>query len=384
MANDESNTNISILDYILIIVKWRKFILYNVAVITLFALVISLLLPKWFKASASILPPSKADMLGLIGGGSSLKNISSLGKLASIGQRSTAYNYLAILNSRSLQEAVIKKFDLIKVYETPNNSIEKTIGMLQDNFSVEEEKDDYISITVVDKDPVRAADMANYFIEMLNSISTKLAAQEGKDNRLFVEKRLYESQNDLHGSEELLKSYQEKNKMILSPDASASISQIASLYGLKTKKEIELAILRKATSNNNSEVQQIRLELSELEKKLSQFPEMGISSLRLYRDVAIQQRIVEYLIPIYEQTKIEEQKNIPIVLTLDKAVPAERKFRPKRLVIILVAFMASLLFYTSLVFVFERIKRTIEVDRIFAEKYERTRNELANIFKRRK
>ena len=80
---------------------------------------------------------------------------------------------------------------------------------------------------------------------------------------------------------------------------------------MKAKKEIEVGILRRTVSADDVRLKQAELELRELERKLSTFPGVGIESLRLYRDLAIQQKIIEFLVPLYEQAKVDEQKDVP-------------------------------------------------------------------------
>lgn len=94
---------------------------------------------------------------------------------------------------------------------------------------------------------------------------------------------------------------------------------------------------------DNQALQNVRIELSELNKKLSNIPELGTASLRLYREYLIQNKIYELLKPLYEQVKFQEQKDTPSVVVLDKAVPAERKTKPKRLIIIAASCISSLL-----------------------------------------
>jgi uncharacterized protein involved in exopolysaccharide biosynthesis len=143
--------------------------------------------------------------------------------------------------------------------------------------------------------------------------------------------------------------------MMINPEETSGISDIAYLYGLRTKKEVEYAIAERNTTADNTYLRQLRVELDELDRKLAKMPQTAVDSYRLFRDVAIHQRKVEFLVPLYEQAKIDEQKDIPVVLVLDRAVPPEKKSKPKRLIIILVASAASLLFSLTMVFIQERI-----------------------------
>lgn len=333
------------------ILIWRKFIGACVLGVTVVVLAASFVLPKWYKATTSILPPKQQDILGSGSAASSvLKSLPGVAKLGGFNQRSSSYNYLAVLKSRTAMEAVVKKFDLTHIYDVEDNSVEKAIKELEGNVTFEETNEDYISVEVIDKDPQRAADIANFFVDQLNEISIKLGTQEARSNREFIEGRLVDSRRELRRCEDSLRNFQEMSGMVVTPEQVAGVEAIASLYGLKTKKEVELAIVRRNASKDNLAVQQLTAELSELTKKLSTIPQTGLRLLRLYRDVVIQQKIVEFLVPIYEQARIDEQKDVPVIVVLDKAVAPEKKFKPKRIVLVLTAFVLSLALSIVLVF----------------------------------
>jgi len=317
--------------------------------------IVSFLLPKWYKATCSIMPPKEQSIFGQLGSvGSLLKELSPTQKMGGFGQNLGVYNYLAILKSRTAMEGVIRKFDLIKVYDVSDSSMENTMKELKENVAFEIQDEDYITVDVYDKDPLRAAAMANYYVEVLNTISIQLGTQEARNNREFIAKRVDKSKEDLRNAEEILRKYQERSGLMIAPEQSSSgVSAIAELYGMKAKKEVELAILERSATKNNDLLQQLQIELSELGKKLGTFPEAGLESFRLYRNVAIQQKIVEYLIPLYEQAKINEQKDVPVLLVLDKAIPPEKKDKPKRSLIVLLVALVTAVFSIAAVFLIE-------------------------------
>lgn len=359
MPMDEVRQKADFLDYLFVLYKWRRFIIINVGIVVVLAVTISLLLPKWYRATASILPPKEPDMLGSFGAATSvLKGLSGARGLKGLGQNQGAYNYFAILKSRTAMEAVVRKFDLISVYDIPDTSMEKAIKALVGNTSFETQDEDNITIEVLDKDPQRAADMANYFVDLLNQISMQLGTQEARNNREFIEKRLEACREDLRNAETALQKYQEKSGIIVAVDPSTpGVSAIAELYGMKAKKEVELGILKRTVSSDNTIVRQAELELRELDKKLATFPGVGIESLRLYRNLAIQQKILEYLIPLYEQAKVDEQKDVPVLLVLDKAVPPERKVKPQRVLIVFLSSTVSFFLFLLLSFVLHGLAR---------------------------
>ncbi len=334
------------------LLRWRKFIIVNTLAVAVLSALISLLLPKWYRSVSSVIPPKDQGFASLLGLNSPFRSLPLTGRLTGLNSSMGAYNFLAILSSRTVAEAVIRKFNLIEVYDVSDTSMDLAIEELMSNVTIDVKEDENtISIEVLDKDRVRAAEMANYFVEMLNRVSLELATLEARNNKEFVGTRVGQAKADLTAAEDALRAYQEKKGVVISPDFStSSLEAVAELYGMRARKEVELGILEKTVSGESDVIRSLRLELSELDKKLSVIPEIGLSSYRLYREVAIQQKILEYLIPLYEQARIEEQKDVPVILVLDRAVPAEKKFKPKRMLIVAGATGLGLLVSMLIVF----------------------------------
>jgi uncharacterized protein involved in exopolysaccharide biosynthesis len=334
------------------IVRWRFLFIRNITIVVIIAIIYSLLIPKWYKSTVSLLPPKDQSSVNPFANSNSLiRSLSSLQKIGGLGANQGTYSYLAILKSRSAMEAVVEKFDLIHVYDIADNSMEKAIKALSSNVAFEIQDEDYITITFFDTDPKRAADIANYFVDVLNGISTRVSMQEARNNREFIEKRMIQTKEVLRSAEDSLKHFQQKSGFVVSNELTASgISAIAELYGMKVKKEIEIGILERLMSIDSPELERARRELMEINKKVSLIPQVGIETIRLYREVAIQQKILEYIIPLYEQAKVDEQKQLPVILVLDKAIPAEKKAKPLRIVIVVLA--AFFAFIISLVYIF--------------------------------
>jgi uncharacterized protein involved in exopolysaccharide biosynthesis len=363
-------------DYLFILVKRRQFIIKTVLGVGILSAALSLLMPNWYMATASVLPPkSPGGLLSLLEGSnvsSLLKNLPGVsGKLG--GQE--AYSYLAILQSRTAMERVAHKFDLMAVYEVSDSSMEKTLKALRNNAEFEFAAEGNIVISVLDKDPKRAAAMANYFVELLNELSAQLGTQEARNNREFIERRYLQNQRDLKTAEDSLKALQQRYGVYALPEQTAGAIKAASaLKAGADAKEIELGILRRSFGDENPRVQALRVELSEMNKKMNEMkfgaadwrhdqslnlfvpfkdvPEIGAEYIRRYRDFEIQNRMLEFLVPLYEQAKIDEQKDTPVVLVLDNAVPPERKAQPRRSLIVLINMSLALIF--SLAWVFAR------------------------------
>lgn len=320
------------------LVVWKKFIVLNTLIIAILCVGITLLMPNYYKSTASILPPKQQDLFGTaVGASSLLRGITGSTKLlGNLGRSSGTYNYLAILKSRTTMDEVIKKFDLQAVYNIDSTDYDKVVKELEDNTFFEVQDDENITVDVYDKDPQRAADMANYFVELLNRTSIRLSTLEAKNNREFIERRLMRCRADLKNAEDAMKVFQEKKEIFISDNSEASsVSAYAELYTLKAKKEIEIGVLEKTVSPDNQLLRQLKAELAEINKKVSDFPEAGLEAVRLYREVVIQSKLLEFLLPIYEQAKIDEQKDVPVLLVIDQAIPATKKAKPRRTLIIL-------------------------------------------------
>jgi uncharacterized protein involved in exopolysaccharide biosynthesis len=262
-----------------------------------------------------------------------------------MGGQNAPVNYLAILKSRRLSETIIRRFDLLQAYQITDGSMEQASAALSENFNVDVQDDGSIRIDVSDKDTVRAAAMANAMVDVLNEIAIELGVSEARNNRQFLEKRVADARAELGTAEEALKTYQQAKGMplLLTDDARSAAAAIGELYTRRMRLDIELSVLLRTTGEDNEAYRRLLIERGEVERRLSLFPQVGMQAFRLYRNLVVQQKVLEFLVPLYEQARIDEQKDIPVVLVLDKAVPAERKDRPRRMLLVAVATVSALL-----------------------------------------
>jgi uncharacterized protein involved in exopolysaccharide biosynthesis len=320
MEPQRNPQDINLLDYLFVLWKWRRFVLINLFAFAILLSGVTLLMPNRYKSTARLLPPKDR-------GGALPNSISqlardflpSLGNLARLGTSQDSYNYLAILESYTAMDSLIKKFNLSEVYDvTPRSSIEKTIKAVEDYLDFKIEDDGTITVTVWDTEPQRAADMASYLVDLLNQISIRLGTREATDNRLFVEKRYLKVLDDLKIAEDSLKSLQRK-------------------YGIYSLQE---ALSGKFLSSF---------------VPLNRVPEVTMDYIRLYRDLEIQNKLLQFVLPLYEQAKVDEQKTIPVVLVLDKPVPGERKDTPKRMLIVGASSVLMLILLSGFIFFVEAL-----------------------------
>ena len=369
----------TLIEFLSVITRHRKFISRFVVLATVATTIITLLMPKWYKSTASVFLAEKTDILGALEGVSSLAKAFSPAKaLTSLTGNPETDRYLAILKSGTVLNAVIQKFDLVKVYDITSYPGEKTAKELLNNTEFKVEDEGNLTVTVYDKDPQRAADMANFFIEVLNNTNTELQVQNARSNRQFIEERYNKNLKDLAGAEDSLKAFQKKYGVIAMPEQTeASIKAAAEITAQLALKEVQAGVLRRTQSPEHPSVLAAMIEIDEIHRKLSQMnsgaglaagemkvfvpfskvPDLGSEYVRRFRDVEIQYKILQFITPLYEQAKVEERRQTPSVLVLDTAAPAERKSKPKVSLYALMALVISLVVSFFVVFTLELIER---------------------------
>jgi len=387
---DGKPVEVGVWDYFYVIYKWRKFILINVFVLTFVAVIVALLLPVQYKATATVIAPQRSDIFGGLGGviTQSIREFAPF--LRGLGgNQPPLFTYLAILNSRTAMEKVVERFNLIKVYDIKDSSMEKAIKKLRGNTDFEIDENGVLVINVYDEDKKRAADMANYFVEVLNEINIRLNTEEARNRRLLIERRYLQNLADLKSAEDTLKKFQQKYGIYYLPEQTkAAVTAAAELEAQIIAEEVKLGILRRQLGEDAPEVKLAKIQIEEMRKRLNQMkegndkikdemslfvpfkdvPELGLQYLRLYRDYEIQSKLLEFILPLYEQAKIEEQRDVPVVQVLDRAVPPEKKARPFRTLIVVSVFASAFLFLTLLVLIIEFIISVFETKKITESK----------------
>lgn len=323
------------------------------------SVVVSLLLPKTYASTASVLPPQDDSTLAptlLSQLPSSLTGIAS----GLLGASSTSDTWVGILGSQTVRDEIIRRFNLREVYG--DDYIEDVRSDLGKAVTIDETKEGIVTVTVEDRDPKRAADMANAFIEELDRVNKKVATTSGGRIRVFVKKRLEETEKDLARAEEEIKAFQEKNGAVRLDDQSkAIIDAIGAVKGQLMAKEVELQTLLSYATPNNPSVQVLSASVSELKGQLrdleqgkrvkgksifiptDKFPDLTLQYARLLRDAKVQETLFELLTQQYEMARIQEAKDSPTVQVLDTAKPAEKKAGPKRTLIVAVSTLLSLI-----------------------------------------
>jgi uncharacterized protein involved in exopolysaccharide biosynthesis len=317
--------------------RWRR-IAALAGASALMALVAALVLPAWYRASASLLPPSEEE--SGVGLSSLLKGIGVPGVKVPT-QSEPADVFVAILKSRRINEEIVRRFDLRALYG--QKLFVDALRELARHTHFEVDETGIILIDVEDRSPKRAAEMANAYVEVLDRFNRDVRMTKGRRTREFVGIRLQDTESLLHAAEERFAQYQSTHKTPpLSPDAASALSSVASMYAQREAMQVRLGVIQGYTQGESDEATQLRAELAQLDRRLAAVPETGMESLRLLRELKTLEQLRALLTAQYEQARIDEVRDVATLEPLDVATPPEKRARPKRGILVLTGLVLGL------------------------------------------
>ncbi|MBW1767370.1 MAG: lipopolysaccharide biosynthesis protein [Deltaproteobacteria bacterium] len=366
---------INLLDLLLVLLK-RKWLIFWVTFLAIvLSLVISLRLPEKFTATARILPPQESNsgmssLLSQAGG--------AFGGLAAsiVGGKTSADLYVGIMESRTIADILIKKFNLKKLWEM--DLMAPVYSNLADLTSISVDKTTrIISVSVEDINPVMAADIANAYIAELDNVNRTVNVTAAQRKRAFLEKRLEKAKDDLIEAEAELQGFQEKYKLVsINDQAKISMEGAAKIKGEIIVAQTDLEVLKQFGTERQNEAIMLKSKIDELQKQLAriesgnpskdkdnfyipftELPNLGMKLARLMRETKIQEEVFGLLTSQYELAKIEEAKDMNTIQILDEAVPPDRKSGPKRRLIVILSTLVAFFLAVFLAFFMEFIQR---------------------------
>jgi len=352
---------------------WRKrqFLRRVTAIGLLLAALVTFLIPKQFESTTRLMPPDSQSATNMAMLASlSAKAGSGLGAVAGdlLGLKSSGDLSVGILQSRTVQDELIQRFDLKAVYH--ERLWQGARKKLSANTSIyEDRKSGIITVTVTDRDPRRAAALGQAYVDELNQLVADLSTSGAHRERVFLEERLKSVQHDLESAEKDFSQFASKNMAIDIPEqGKAMVTAAATLQGQLIAAESELEGLRQIYANNNVRVRSVQARISELKQQLDmvggkgeditsdspskdslypsikKLPLLGVTYADMYRRTKVQEAIFEALTQQYELAKVQEAREMPSVKVLDPADIPERKSFPPRTLILALSTMFSFVF----------------------------------------
>jgi capsule polysaccharide export protein KpsE/RkpR len=335
------------------------------------ALLIALIIPSRYASTTRLMPPDSpggqsmamlASIAGKVGG-----NLASLGGDL-LGMSTSADLFAGVLQSRTVQNDLISKFDLREVYGQRRWVDARKELESRTNVSIDR-KSGILTIRVTDHDPARASALAQEYVTQLNAVVTQLNTSSAHRERVFLEERLDQVKTELESAEKDFSQFASKNGAIdIKEQGKAMVEAAAILEGQLIAAQTELQGLRQIYTDQNVRVRETQARVDELHRQLlkmggkqeppgdtpskdddfypsiRKLPLLGVAYADLYRRMRIEETVFETLTQQYEIAKVQEAKEVPSVKVLDPPeIPEKKVFPPRILLVVLGALIALLI-----------------------------------------
>lgn len=350
----------------------RQFVLRAAGVGLLVSTLIAFLIPKSYTSSTQLMPPDTQATSGMAMMAAFAAKGGGLGSVAGdlLGVKSTGALFIGVLRSETSQDHLIQQFDLKKVYGA--SLVMDARRSLDANTSIaEDRKSGIVTITVTDRNPRRAAALANAYVDELNSLVVDLSTSSAHRERVFLEERLKVVRQDLDEASNQLAQFSSRNNTIdIKEEGQAIVGAAANLAGQMIAAQSQLEGLRQLYTDQNPRVQSLSARVAELRRQLEKIggmkeggakpgdlpgeqsadmpypsirnlPLLGVKYADYYRRAKIQETVYELLTQQYELAKVQEAKETPSVKVLDPArIPEKKSYPPRLLLMLLGTFLA--------------------------------------------
>jgi uncharacterized protein involved in exopolysaccharide biosynthesis len=389
LAPVENNQRIPANWAVRVILLWRhRKMLAQVAIVSLvLSLAIAFIIPKQYKATASIMPPDQQSsgtmmLAALLGHG----GLGSLGSLAGglLGGHTTTALFVNLLESGTVRGHLIDRFNLQHVYRT-RYRITTAKRLARRTKITDDKKSGVITIEVEDTDPVRARDMAQAYLDELNKILNQTSTSTARQERIFIEHRLNAVQNDLERAQLELSEFSSRNSTVdIKEQTRAMVDTGARVEAEMLVEQSGLQSLRQIYGDNNVRVKETEARIASLQRDLvkmtgssaplqgaissgtdssdsgdkgelypplRQLPRLAVPYADLYRRVKVQETVFELLTQQYEMARIQEAKDTPVVNVIDvPGIPEKKSFPPRLILTLLLTFLSVVLTAALIIF----------------------------------
>ena len=352
ISNEPGRTDASytLLDLAVPLAESWKTIVGGALAVGLIALGLTYAVAPTFTARATFLPPQQQQSSAASALASSLGALSGL---AGAVARTPGDQYVALLQSATVEDRLIDRFKLMAAYGAEYRVDARQ--MLEQRVRISlGKRDGIITVEVDDQIPQRAADIANQHIEELRRLTSDLTLTEAKQRRVFFQNQLQETREKLDNAQLALQT-SGFNAGALRAEPRAAAETYSGLRAELTAAEVRLQMLRQSLTDTAPEVQQLLSRLSALRSQVARVeasspPESGPGYITRYREFKYQETLFDLFSRQYELAKVDESREGTLIQVIDAASVPERKSRPRRSVVAIVWTLGAGLVLTAFVF----------------------------------
>lgn len=341
----DQEDSIDLISLAQILYRGKKTVLGIALAVFAVATVIAFVLSPVYTSTVSFIPPnaSSNSMATALAGQLSAFGVGEL----SGGLKNSGDLYAGILQSRSIVDDLVKRFNLMQVYGVKKESQADKVLASNTTVSVDT-KSSIVSVSVTDKSPERAHDIANGYMDELQETEGRLALTDASQRRLFFGQQLEKEKDNLENAEVEQKKSEEQSGLIAPTGQTESeIRTIADTQAQIAVRQVELASLRQSATEQNPEVIRLDSEIEDLRNQLarlqsgnghgtiapiptSKVPEAQLDYVRKEREVKYHEALYDMLSKQYEAAQLDEAREAPVVQVLDPASYPDSKSSPHR------------------------------------------------------
>jgi uncharacterized protein involved in exopolysaccharide biosynthesis len=359
-TQDPSSQELHLLDLLTILSIRRKFIICFTACVAILAAITVLLIPSRYTAFTLVLPPGQnssmsSALLGQLGGSGALTSLAG----ASLGIKNPGEIYVSLFRSRTVEDSIIQRFGLMARYGAKMPSNARTAFEAHSTVALAA-KDGLITISVTDRDPGKAAEIANGYIDEFRKLSANLAITEASQRRIFFQQQLKEAKENLAAAEEAMKGTEQSTGVFqIDSQTRVLIESAAALRAQIVAKEVQIQGMRSYATEDNPEIFEAKQQLAALQAQLARLadadqdsssglivpkgkvPEAGMEYIRKLRDVKYYDTISELIAKQFEMAKLDEARQGAVIQVVDVAVPPDHRSYPKRTITVILAMVLA-------------------------------------------
>lgn len=360
-----------LLDFLLVLLRRKRLVLGITLTTVAIVAVYSLVMEKTYTSTALIVPPE--------GGGGSLMGMLSdlpmgdmLGGLGGMGGDGGGEYFTAILGSRVLRMGLIERFGLREHYELEDTEIEDVFDEMDERFVAELDfESGMIRLSVLDKDPELAREMADWMIARLEELNHDYKTRRARNRREFLGGEVGRVRVELDSLEREMVAFQE-DEHLLEPteQARAILGAYGELKSQEAVKELELRLAKRQRGLKHPDVARLSSELAAIREQLaksydsgdsdlflavSDLPATTLEFLRRQRELEIAGKKLIFLLPQLEQAKLEEINDTPVLEIIDPPAVAEKRTKPRRTLMVVASGAVALLVASLMALFLERL-----------------------------
>lgn len=329
-----------------------------------------------YTAGTTFLPPQQQQSSAA----SALSSLGALAGLAGGAAKSSAEQFVSLMQSVGVADRLIDRYKLIPAYDVRYRDQARRELAKRSSFKVGK-KDGLITIEVDDTDPKQAAAIANDYVTELRRMTSELAISEAQQRRVFFERQMQQTRERLVAAQIALQD-SGFNLGALKSEPKAAAETYAGLRAQLTTAEVKLQMMRSTLSETNLDVvqqraivQSLKVKTDALEASVAPDGTQQSNYVGKYRDFKYEETLFEQMSRQYELARIDEAREGALIQVVDAAQPPERKSRPNRLSIALLVGLLVAVLHPILLIVRDRYRAALRDGRT-AERLHRLRESM--------